>query len=293
MGLPRAFSQQPLEASGRPAGVAQSYPVKLNFKQRLRSTGRSWLVALALLAILLALRLPSRLARRLERAAEPSSALLRPAAAAAEGARQALAEPQSEAGRLRSELALLKLEYRQLQEAYARERRRSPSSEVGGRRLRSLVPAGLLARDPSLWFKSATLDVGQEEGVQAEAGVLSREGVVGRVAWAGGSTSRITLLSDPSCRLAVRLPRSQLQCAAAGDGRRGVLLQYLGGEDDVRVGDLVETAAGGASFPSGVAVGVVTRLLKLDGGLRLQAEVKPAADLTRLGELFVTSEKAP
>jgi rod shape-determining protein MreC len=64
-------------------------------------------------------------------------------------------------------------------------------------------------------------------------------------------------------------------------------LEHLGGQDDVRVGDLVETGAGGRSFPSGVPVGRVIRLARLDGGLRLQAEVEPAANLSRLEGLYV------
>jgi rod shape-determining protein MreC len=138
------------------------------------------------------------------------------------------------------------------------------------------------------------LDIGSEDGVRAEAGVLNAYGVVGRLTQVNAGTSQLQLLSDPACRFSARLPRSGLQCAVAGDGRRGCVLQYLGGQDDVRAGDQVETGRGSRSFPSGVPVGKVVRVTRLDGGLKLLVEVEPAAPLNRLEGLFVwTGEPKP
>jgi rod shape-determining protein MreC len=256
--------------------------------QRLRRPGRLGWLLLALLLSLALLRLSIDRRERLARALEPSQAAMAPAAAASGLLRQALAGEQGELARLRQELAVLRMEYRQVKEAYERDHR---AQEGVSRALRHLIPAGLLARDPALWFKALTLDVGRDDGVVDDAGVISPLGVLGKVTFVGASSCRIQLLSDPACRLAARLPRSGLHCAVAGDGRRGALLQYLGGQDDVRVGDKVETGPGSSSFPSGVPVGTVTRLLKLEGGLKLVAELEPSADLSRLDSLFVVGAR--
>jgi rod shape-determining protein MreC len=202
-------------------------------------------------------------------------------------AREATAPAPDETARLRQELAVLRLEYAALKERLDRAELRGGKLAYEHQRLAKLKPCALLYRDPATWFRQAVLDVGEGDGVRDEAGVLNADGVVGKLTRVDASTSALLLLSDPSCRFSARLARTGLQCSVQGDGRRACLLEHLGGQDDVRVGDVVETGAGGRSFPSGVPVGRVIRLARLEGGLQLQAEVEPATDLSRLEGLYV------
>lgn len=254
----------------------------------LRELLKRWWPLLTALAVAYGAYRHGGLAERLRARAEaPALALSKPPLAAARAAVRSLKE-EEEAAALRQELAILRLEHAALRERLERQRLRGGRlSYASGQRLAKLLPAALLYRDPASWFRVAVLDVGSADGVRPEAGVLNAYGVVGRLVHVGPETSRLQLLSDPDCRFSARLPRSGLQCAVAGDGRRGAVLQYLGGQDDVRVGDLVETGRGGRSFPAGVPVGTVVRVTRLDGGLSLLAEVEPAAPLNRLEGLYV------
>lgn len=254
----------------------------------LRTLLKRWWPLLAALALaFVAFKYPALAARLRRKAQAPAVAIAKAPVQAARSAAQALT-PQDETEALRSELAILRLEYAAVKERMERLRLRGGRlSYASGQRLAKLKPAALLFRDPASWYKTVVLDIGSEEGVRAEAGVLNAYGVVGRLMQVGPQSSQLQLLSDPACRFSARLPRSGLQCAVAGDGRRGAVLQYLGGQDDVRVGDLVETGRGSRSFPSGVPVGKVVRVARLDGGLRLLAEVEPAAPLNRLDGLYV------
>jgi rod shape-determining protein MreC len=222
------------------------------------------------------------------RASGAAQALAAPLASLARAAVGSL-QPDDENARLRTELAVLRLEYTALQEQLDRERLRGGRLVFPDQRLAKLEPCALLFRDPATWFKGFSVDVGSSSSppVREDAGVLNSFGVVGKLAQVGDLSSQVLLLSDPSCRFAARLARTGLQCAVTGDGRHGCLLQHLGGEDDVRVGDLVETGAGSRSFPGGVPVGTVLRLAHLDGGLRLQVEVEPAAPLNKIDGLYV------
>ncbi|HTB23481.1 MAG TPA: rod shape-determining protein MreC [bacterium] len=192
-----------------------------------------------------------------------------------------------EAGRMRQQLALLRLENASLRERLEREAPRDGHLVFPDQRLGKLQPCSLLFRDPATWFKGFSVDVGSRQSLRPEAGVLNAYGVVGKLVDVGALSSQVLLLSDPACRFSARLARTGLQCAVRGDGRSGCLLEYLGGQDDVRVGDQVETGPGSRSFPSGVPVGKVVRLARLEEGLRLQVEVEPAAPLDRLSGLYV------
>lgn len=209
------------------------------------------------------------------------------AAPLARTGREAVATPPDANERLRQELVVMRLEYAALRERLKREELRGAHLRFEHQRLAKLEPCALLFRDPATWFRSCVLDVGAAEGVRDEAGVLTADGVVGKLDQLGQDSSSLLLLSDPTCRFSARLARTGLQCSVRGDGRRGCLLEHLGGQDDVRVGDVVETGAGGRSFPHGVPVGRVVRLERLEGGLRLEAEVEPAANLSRLEGLYV------
>jgi rod shape-determining protein MreC len=248
---------------------------------------RRWWPLFAAAAVALAAWNSPRLLQRLrQRARKPATAVAAPLASAARAGAAAL-DSASEAESLRSELSILRLEYAAMKERLERDRLRGGKLAFPRQRLAKLRPAALLFRDPATWFRLFSLDVGRDDGVRTDNGVLNAWGVVGKLSQVDAQSSQVLLLSDPGCRFSAKLVRSGLQCTVAGDGRRGALLQHLGGQDDVRVGDLVETGSGGRSFPSGVPVGKVVRVARLDGGLRLLAEVEPAAPLNRLEGLYV------
>jgi rod shape-determining protein MreC len=201
---------------------------------------------------------------------------------------QRLWDAEERARRLEEELALLRLEYRQIEESYQRALKRGHILEINKRYLTKLIPVGLLARDPGTWFQVLLLDKGSGDGVEAGQGLLCTQGVVGKVLSVQQETCKAVFLTDSTCRLSVRDARSRVLAILVGDGRKGCRLEYVAGQDDVKVGDLIETAPG-LSFQPGIPAGLVTRVLKLDNGLKLGVEVQPAAELNRLEGLYLSA----
>jgi len=202
-----------------------------------------------------------------------------------------LREADRENQRLKRDLALVSLQMGQMQD---RLRQLSPAHaelKAGGRLYRPVVETHLLARDPSTWFNSITLDKGSGDGVRVGAGVITAEGVAGKIVSVTGSTSKMVFVLDPSCRLVVRVARSHVAATLAGSGRRTCVLQYLAGQDDVLPGDVIETASEGSIFPAGVPVGQVVRVEKRDAGLNLFAEVKPYLKPSQVQTLFVVGAR--
>ncbi|MES2201857.1 MAG: rod shape-determining protein MreC [candidate division FCPU426 bacterium] len=199
-----------------------------------------------------------------------------------------MAGAEQRARKLEEELGLLRLEYRQLEEIVERDAKRGRNLELGGRSLAKLIPLNLLARDPGAWFKVILVDKGRDDGVNPGAGVVGPQGVMGKVLSSQSRSSKVLFLTDSSCRISVRLARSRVLAILAGDGLKGCRLEYLNGQDDVKVGDLVETAPGSLGFPSGIPAAIVTRVQKVDNGLRLSVDVEPAADLERLEGMYAT-----
>lgn len=263
---------------------------------------KRWRWALPMLVALALTILVLKVSRRAENAAErqvgrATSSFLEAPARFARWLRQGsqrvsgMLDAEERAEKLEAELALLRLEYRQLQESYERALKRGKILDFGNRTITNLVPVNLLARDPGTWFKVILLDRGAADGVVSGAGVVSSKGVVGKILSVQPTSSKVIFITDSSCRLAVRLARSRVLAILAGDGRKACRLEYLSGQDDVKVDDLVETAPGSLSFPSGIPVGHVVRVQKIDNGLKLAVDVEPAADLNRLEGLYVAGGK--
>ncbi len=246
--------------------------------------------ALALLILFLPLGRSRRATARLQGALAPAAALPSSTTRSIRdlgGRITQMWSAEERARRLEAELALLRLEYRQLQETYERALTRKRALEFGPRWIPDLVPAHLMARDPSTWFNSILLDRGLNEGINRDAGVLSPLGVVGKVIEARPDSAKVLFIIDPACKVAARVARTRQLVIVSGDGRKACRLDYVGGQDDIRPGDRIETAPGGLSFPSGIPIGIVTRVQKLENGLRLGVSVKPLASLDRLEDLFV------
>ena len=67
-------------------------------------------------------------------------------------------------------------------------------------------------------------------------------------------------------------------------------IEYLGRDDQVRVGDLVHTSGLGQRFPPSILVGRITRIVRADSGMFQEVEVAPAVDFSTLDEVLVLTE---
>jgi rod shape-determining protein MreC len=257
---------------------------------------RRWILLAVVCALAyLLLRLPERVRRSLENNLTPplATALIAPSRSA-NFAREAILDvargywAEEENRKLRGQMVLLKLELAQAQEKLKAMEEKAPRLSASlGPLTRLVIPASLLARDPSAWFNYVTLDKGRNQGVAQEAGVISEAGVVGKVASVTATTCKVVFLIDPSCRIAVRDARSKVAATLTGSGRRSCQLLYLSGQDDIKVGDLIETGAEGVIFPKGVPAGEVVKVEKRDNGLTLYAEVKPFVRLALLESFYI------
>ncbi len=153
-----------------------------------------------------------------------------------------------------------------------------------------LVPAEIVTRDSSTWWRTVTINRGSEDGLAAEMPVLTDEGLVGRTTTVSANISVVLLISDENCRVAASVEGTREQGIVTGERVAGSLaplldLNYLSKQAGLKPGQKVYTSGVGGVFPSGLFVGTVRgfQVRALDG----QAKVAPAVDLSRLEDVFV------
>jgi rod shape-determining protein MreC len=126
------------------------------------------------------------------------------------------------------------------------------------------------------------LDAGSRDGVQMGQSVIDAGGLLGQIIAVMPSTSTVLLLTDPDHAVPVVVARTGVRLVAYGKGRSDQLqLLNVPLSSDVKVGDSVITSGLGGRFPSGFAVGTVTRLEPDDSRAFLVGDVRPAAQLDR------------
>jgi rod shape-determining protein MreC len=150
-----------------------------------------------------------------------------------------------------------------------------------------LLPAQLVAFDPSGWFQTILIDKGRNDGVVQDMAVVSAEGLVGRVIGVSNHHAKVLLILDGNSAVDAYIQRSRARGVLVGLGRELCLLKYVQRNEDVQVGDKVISSGMGGVFPKGLLVGTVQEVVRGSSGLFQRVEVEPAVNFSRLEDVMV------
>jgi rod shape-determining protein MreC len=141
----------------------------------------------------------------------------------------------------------------------------------------SFITARIVGDSVSAYVRGALLNVGRRAGVTTGQGVVTGEGLAGRVAEVGDNSSRVLFVTDVNSRLPVLVERTRERAILAGDNSSLMRLLLLQGVAGVQKGDRIITSGDGGSFPVGIPVGEVVQT-----GAEGSVRVRPFADFSRL-----------
>jgi rod shape-determining protein MreC len=155
-----------------------------------------------------------------------------------------------------------------------------------------LVPAEIVTRDSSTWWRTVTINRGKEDGVEGDMPVVTDEGLVGKTTTVSNNISVVLLISDENCKVAASVEGTREQGIVSGERVVGGLtpllnLNFLSKQANLQPGQKAVTSGVGGVFPSGLLIGTVKsfRVRELDG----QAQVNPGVDLSKLEDVFVVT----
>lgn len=166
---------------------------------------------------------------------------------------------------------------------------------------RNVVPSGyrpvageVIARSPTVWFATVTVNVGSGDGVAVDDPVLSGDGLVGHVAAVTGGSAQVTLISDHSSAVSAKVVPQGVQGVIkpeVGDPQ-DLILDFIDSSRHVHRGETVVTAGWRAQglaslFPPNIPLGEVTRASIVEQEASQQVHVRPFADLRNLDLLQV------
>ena len=192
----------------------------------------------------------------------------------------------AENAELRSELHALKLENHRLRESLAED-----PDAAALLRAQFSYPDAIAARvvgfDPENVAHTVTVDRGSRAGIEREAGVLTDDGVVGRVLAVTPFAATVQLISDATSKIPAVIERGRWWGIATGSPQTGgIALEYISQDAKIRTGDLVVTGEG-RSFHAGIPIGTVARIANSHGALYQTATVTPSARLGALDRVLI------
>jgi rod shape-determining protein MreC len=187
--------------------------------------------------------------------------------------------------RLEREVEVLRLQLLELRNAQRQlDKLRAALSyqERGGFELRV---ADVAFVDPTVPTEALLLFVG-DDPVERSQPVVALDGLVGRVVLATGGYAKVQLITDRSATVGVMIERTRRQGLARGNGQRGLTLDYVPLQSDVRPGDRILTSGIDGVYPPGLPVGEVTTV---EPGEELfhHILVEPVVDWDRLDQVYI------
>ena len=198
----------------------------------------------------------------------------------------ALRQTRRENQELRAELERLKLRSSQLEGRAAEADRLA--SLLGFREAHADVPmlaARVIGSSADAASRSIYINRGERDSVRKNMGVITPEGVVGKIIEIYRDTAQVLLLTDKDSGVGALLASSRTQSPVGGTGDPLLLMKYVGNDEQVPIGERVLTSGQDRIFPKDLPVGTVVETKP--GNPFKVIRVRPAAHLDRLEEVLV------
>lgn len=148
-----------------------------------------------------------------------------------------------------------------------------------------LTLSRVIARDASQWFSTVVIDRGTTAGVSKDQPVVTADGLVGRVIYAGPLSARVLLLTDErhgAGAIIGQLADSRLLGVIKGRNDVRCEMKFVATPEKIASGELVLTSGQDGIYPRGLVIGKVRRT---DGEVATSTaaiEVEPAVAFDRL-----------
>ena len=197
---------------------------------------------------------------------------------------------RAENRQLKLQIEQMRLEQVRLSEDAAQARRLQTLLAFKEQFISRTVAAQVIGSSGSDLSRIVYIDKGENAGIRKDMAVITSDGVVGKVLLVYPSVAQVLVINDQSSGVGALLEKTRLQGVLRGTANGEVALERVMSDEQVAVGEPVLTSGGDQIFPKGLPVGTVNNV-SAGKDLFLNIKVKPAADLSKLEEVLVLTEK--
>ncbi|SES74924.1 rod shape-determining protein MreC [Natronincola peptidivorans] len=149
------------------------------------------------------------------------------------------------------------------------------------------IAANVVAKSPSNWFDTFTIDIGANRGITKDSIVLASNGLVGRVYEVGGNWSKVISIIDNNSSVSFQVLRDRdfqgIVSGSISNELSGYLFDPMA---EVVVGDKLITSGLGI-YPQGIMIGEIIEVSKSSDQLLKTITVEPAVNFKKMNKVLV------
>ena len=149
-----------------------------------------------------------------------------------------------------------------------------------------MIAARVIGASPDSGSLVVNIDRGSRDGIRRDMGVITPDGVVGKIFAVYPDISQVLLMGDKDSGVGALLADTRTQGPVKGTGGPLLSLDYISSDEKVTVGEAVLTSGQDRIFPD-LPVGKVVDFAADPKTPFMKIRVKPAAHLDRLEEVLV------
>ena len=150
-----------------------------------------------------------------------------------------------------------------------------------------MIAASVIGASPDSGSQVMYLNKGSRDGIRRDMGVITPDGVVGKILAVYPDTSQVLRLDDKDSGVGALLADTRTQGPVKGTGLPLLSLDYISNDEKVASGERVVTSGQDRIFPKDLPVGTVVDFVSDPKTPFMRIRVRPAANLDRLEEVLV------
>jgi rod shape-determining protein MreC len=154
-----------------------------------------------------------------------------------------------------------------------------------------MLGARVIATSAGTASATIVLDRGSRDGIRRNMGVITPEGVVGKVVEVYDDSAAVLLLTDKDSGVGAMLGNSRIQSPVGGTGEPLLAMKYVANDDVVNLGEHVVTSGMDKIFPRDLPIGTIAEIKP--GSPFKSIRIRPSANLSRLEEVIVLLSLQP
>jgi rod shape-determining protein MreC len=154
-----------------------------------------------------------------------------------------------------------------------------------------MIAAHVIGGSPDSGSQMVNIDRGSRDGIRRDMGVITPDGVVGKIFAVYPDISQVLLMGDKESGVGALLSDTRTQGPVKGTGGPLLSLDYISNDEKVTVGEAILTSGQDRIFPKDLPVGTIVDFVADPKTPFMRIRVKPAAHLDRLEEVLVLQSR--
>ena len=153
----------------------------------------------------------------------------------------------------------------------------------------STVGAYIINKNTSNLSDVFVINIGTNQGINANMAVVGKEGLVGYVISATNNTAKVQPIIDVASSVSGLLNSSRANVVVRGqvDSDKELKVYTLQTEDDLIIGDTIETSGIGGIYPKGIVIGTVKEIIETKNVTEKYAILETKVDFQNLEYVLV------